>query len=32
MHLCTRSQPPLQTPLGTLVSHLEACAGQDPAG
>ncbi len=29
MQLCTRSQPPLQTPLGTLVSHLEACAHQD---
>jgi DNA-binding transcriptional LysR family regulator len=26
MQLVTRSQPPSQTPLGILVSHLEACA------
>ncbi|MEN9420518.1 MAG: HTH-type transcriptional regulator GltC [Pseudomonadota bacterium] len=26
MHLVTRSQPPSQTPLGTLLGHLEACA------
>lgn len=27
MRLITRSQPPVQTPLGTLLAHLEACAG-----
>jgi DNA-binding transcriptional LysR family regulator len=35
MQLITRSQPPGQTPLGTLLSHLEACAAADtdtPAG
>lgn len=26
MQLCTRGQPPRQTPLGTLVAHLEGCA------
>ncbi len=26
MQLVTRSQPPSQTPLGTLLAHLEACA------
>lgn len=29
MLLCTRSQPPARTPLGTLVAHLEAAAGPD---
>lgn len=27
MQLCTRTQPPSQTPLGVLIAHLEACAG-----
>ncbi len=31
MQLCTRSQPPRQTPLGILCAHLEACAGEDAA-
>jgi DNA-binding transcriptional LysR family regulator len=26
MQLCTRAQPAAQTPLGTLLAHLEACA------
>ena len=26
MQLCTRTQPPNQTPLGVLIAHLEACA------
>jgi DNA-binding transcriptional LysR family regulator len=26
MQLCTRSQPPRQTPLGIVCAHLEACA------
>lgn len=29
MHLVTRSQPPSQTPLGTLLAHLAACADGD---
>jgi DNA-binding transcriptional LysR family regulator len=29
MQLCTRSQPPRQTPLGILAAHLEDCAAQD---
>lgn len=29
MQLCTRSQPPSQTPLGVLMAHLEACAVAD---
>jgi len=29
MQLATRSQPPSQTPLGTLLAHLEACAAGD---
>lgn len=31
MQLCTRSQPPTQTPVGTLIAHLEACAAAGPA-
>ena len=31
MQLCTRGQPPGQTPLGALVAHLEACAAADAA-
>ena len=31
MLLCTRSQPPTQTPVGTLMAHLEACAQVDDA-
>ena len=26
MHLVARSEPPVQTPLGTLIAHLETCA------
>ena len=29
MQLCTRSQPPGQTPLGVLIAHLEACSAAD---
>jgi DNA-binding transcriptional LysR family regulator len=29
MQLVTRSQPPAQTPLGTLLAHLEGCAGDE---
>lgn len=29
MQLVTRSQPPSQTPLGTLLAHLAACAAAD---
>jgi DNA-binding transcriptional LysR family regulator len=29
MQLCTRSQPPAQTPLGLLMAQLEACSTQD---
>lgn len=29
MQLVTRSQPPQQTPLGTLLAHLEACAAAE---
>lgn len=29
MLLCTRTQPAPQSPLGTLVAHLESCAAQD---
>jgi DNA-binding transcriptional LysR family regulator len=29
MQLVTRSQPPLQTPLGTLMSHLESLVAKD---
>lgn len=32
MQLVTRAQPPSQTPLGTLLAHLEACAAEDQAG
>jgi DNA-binding transcriptional LysR family regulator len=32
MQLVTRAQPPSQTPLGTLLAHLEGCAGDDQAG
>jgi hypothetical protein len=31
MQLVTRSQPPSQTPLGTLLAHLEACAAEGDA-
>ena len=31
MQLCTRSQPPIHTPVGTLIAHLEACAAADDA-
>ena len=31
MQLCTRSQPPSQTPVGVLIAHLEACAATDNA-
>ena len=31
MHLCARAQPPAQTPVGTLIAHLEACAAAGPA-
>lgn len=29
MLLCTRTEPAPQSPLGTLVAHLESCAAQD---
>jgi hypothetical protein len=31
MLLCFRTEPAPQSPLGTLVAHLEACAAQDSA-
>ena len=31
MQLVTRCQPPSQTPLGTLVAHLEGLAAERPA-
>ncbi|MFN9774022.1 MAG: LysR substrate-binding domain-containing protein, partial [Burkholderiales bacterium] len=31
MQLVARAQPPSQTPLGTLLAHLEACASGDDA-
>lgn len=31
MQLIARAQPPSQTPLGTLLAHLEACASGDDA-
>ena len=31
MQLCTRSQPPSQTPVGTLITHLQACAAAGDA-
>ena len=30
MHVCMRSQPARQTPLGVLAAHLEACAHPEP--
>ena len=32
MRLITRGQPPSQTPLGTLMAHLEGCAAGQAGG